>query len=520
MMETSPFTKKQMAGIFAGLMSSLLLYALDSTVVSTAMKAITEELNGAQFYSWPFTVYMLCSTVIIPVCGGISDSFGCKPVFLAGVSTFLLGSALCGLSPSMVALIVCRGIQGIGGGILLSSVFTAVAGLFPPRERGRYTGIVTSMFGVASIIGPFAGGLITDRLGWRWIFFLNLPLGLVAAFFIARCLPGSKPEERKATDLPGTAVLVGALLPLLLAFSMAGSFFDFRSVPFWSMISVSAVLLVLFGFLEAKSENPLVPPAYFKNRAISFSFLMAFLTQALLFAAILYLPYFVQTVLWSTATVSGAAIAPMMIGLLLASNLTGQLMSKTGKCRILSIVSFTLAAVGMFLLSTMNSTTGLPAVVLYAAITGFAVGGNMPISNVNAQNSVPKEKIGGVTSSVMFFKNLGRTVGSAVFGSILAGSMSSGLSCLNLSRFPQYVRGLLQNPEVLTHADAVRTMRAHIPPADENYFNLILHQSRAILVSSIDNVFKIGAIIALTGAFLMIFLKEAPKRKGPKKMDT
>jgi predicted MFS family arabinose efflux permease len=300
---------------------------------------------------------------------------------------------------------------------------------------------------------------------------------------------------------------------------MVGSYFDWMSVPFWSMVSAAALLLILFGFLEAKAKNPIVPMPYFKNQAISFSLVMAFLNQALMFAAILYLPYFVQAVMGTTATVSGMAVTPMMIGLLLASNFAGQLISRTGKCRLLSMGSFVLVAIGMFLLSKMNSATAYANVVLYATVTGFAIGINMPISNVNAQNSVPRKKIGGITSSVMFFKNMGRTVGSAIFGAILTNSMRRGLAELDLSRLPLKVQTLLQNPKTLTNSDVIKTIQAQVPSASTQYFGDILQKSKLILVNSVTDIFKAGMGIALVSALLMIFLKEAPIRKN-KRDDT
>ncbi len=512
-MRSSELSGRRTALIFIGLMASLLLYALDSTVVSTAMKAITGELNGAALYSWPFTIYLLCSTVAIPVAGGIADLRGHKPVFLAGLLLFLLGSVLCGVSRSMEELIAFRGIQGTGGGVIVSSVFTVVADLFPPSRRGKYTGLVTSMYGVASIIGPLAGGFLTDRLGWRWIFFLNLPLGAAAMCLLGLFLPAVRPERKGKMDAAGILVLAAGLVPLLLAFSMVGNSFGWVSVPFFGMISASAVMLALFVFLETKAENPVVPVSYFKDRAISFSCLMSFLNQALMFAVILYLPYFVQTVMHLTATVSGVTITPMMIGLLLASNIAGQAVSRTGKCRLLSIGSFLLTAVGMELFSTMNSATPY-SLVFFASATGFAIGLNMPISNVNAQNSVPREKIGGVTSSVMFFKNLGRTVGSAVFGAVLTNSMSLGFAGLNLSHLPDHVQKLLQNPQVLTDAAAMKTVQEHVPAAYAQSFGVMVQKAQTVFASSVDGVFQVCAAVALAGAFLMIFLKEAPVRRN------
>ncbi len=223
-LKAKTLSKNQTALILAGLMASLLLSALDSTIVGTAMKKIVNDLQGMEYYAWPFTIYMLCSTVITPISGGLADVFGRKPVFVTGIMVFLLGSALSGTSQNMMQLIIFRGIQGIGGGVLITSVFTVVADLFPPNKRGKYMGIITSMYGLASIIGPLLGGLITDNLGWRWIFYINVPIGILAVSIIAVVMPNFKAEgQRKPIDYPGTIAIILALVPMLLAFAWAGN---------------------------------------------------------------------------------------------------------------------------------------------------------------------------------------------------------------------------------------------------------------------------------------------------------
>jgi EmrB/QacA subfamily drug resistance transporter len=471
------------------------------------MKQIIGELHGMQYYAWPFTAYMLGSTIIIPICGEISDAYGDKPVFLAGIFVFLFGSVFCGCSRNLLWLVVARSVQGLGGGCIVSSVFTTVALLFPPQQRGKYTGLVTS--GVASIIGPVVGGLVTDYLGWRWIFFLNLPLGIVAAVFIAVNLPDCKEDKSKDIDGNGIVLLVVSLLPFLLAFSLVETCFPWNSWFFKGLLIFAALGFVLFGWHETKTADPVISLSCLSDRAVSMSLVMAFLNQALMFAVILFLPYFVQVVMGSSATVSGIAITPMMIGLLLASNLSGQLISRIGKCKLLSIGAFLLSAGGMFLLSTLGANATYGTVVLYAVLTGFAIGINMPISNVNAQNAVPRERIGSITSSVMFCKNLGRTVGSAVYGAILANAMRVGLARLDMDHLPATLQAFVHNPTGLVNVRAVEKLQAYLPQDVLQQFNALLQQADHVLLAAVKDVFLAGMLTAIVGAFLMIFLKEA-----------
>lgn len=467
MEERQTISKAKTGLVLLGLMASLLIYALDSTVFSTAMKKIVGDLGGQSYYNWPFTVYMLCSTVIIPISGAISDLHGHKPVFLTGIAAFLAGSLLCGFSQNMAQLIIFRGIQGLGGGVIVSGVFIIIADIKGPSERGKYTGIVTSMYGAASIIGPVTGGLVTDYLGWRWIFFLNLPIGIMAALILFFTLPCSKAEISRKADVFGMIVLIFALTPLLLAFSLAGNTFVWNSPWMIAMITFSVVMLFVFGLIEIKAANPTLPPKFFTNRGINTCFFMSFINQALMFAVVIYLPYFGQGVAGLSASSSGAEITPTMIGLLIASFLTGQFISGTGKSKLAAILSFVVTGIGMYLLAGMKPDTPYVQIVIFAVIAGFGVGINMPVSNVNAQNSVSRENIGAVTSAVMFFKNSGRAVGSAVFGAVAANSVGAAAGNAKLT-----------------------------------------------LAASIHNVFAFCIILCLIGAAGSFFLKDAPLHKN------
>lgn len=509
--------KRRVALILAGLMASLLLAALDSTIVGTAMKTIVNELNGMQYYAWPFTIYMLCSTVAIPISGGLADILGRKPVFLAGIGAFLLGSALCGTSHSMAQLICYRGVQGVGGGVVVSGVFTVVADLFPPEKRARYTGIVTSMYGLASVIGPLAGGFLTDSLSWRWIFYVNVPIGVAALAIVIFAMPNFKAEGRlRPVDYAGTLTLALALAPMLLAFSWAGKDYPWLSAQIIGLFAFSLLMLAAFLLVERKAPNPMVPLSCFGSRTVSASFLIAFLTNAVMFAAIMFLPYFVQGVIGSTATTSGEVTAPMMFGLLVASNVTGFLVSRSSRSKAFVFAAFALMIAGAWLLSTMTVSTTYTEAVVFMVVLGFGIGVSMPIANISAQNAAPREQIGSVTSVVQFFRNIGATIGSAVYGTILANSMASGFQKLDMSHIPNAVQSLLKNPQVITDAQAVSQIRANVPAAYADYFNNVLNQARGVLAGSVHDVFVFCIFVAAAGVVAAVLFRDV-RIKAPEK---
>ena len=512
-MKTKNLSKAGISLILVGLMASLLLSALDSTIVSTAMKKIVNDLQGMEYYAWPFTIYMLCSTVITPISGGIADIFGRKPIILIGILTFLIGSVLCGISQSMMQLIIFRGIQGIGGGIIITSVFTVVADLFPPEKRGKYMGIVTSVYGLSSIIGPLLGGLIIDHLSWRWIFYINVPVGILAIAIIAFVMPNFKTEgQKKSVDYSGTIAIILALVPMLLAFSWAGKNYSWLSVQIIGMFVFSLVMLAIFVFFESKSQNPIIPLSFFRNRGINVTLFVAFLTNGIMFAAIMYIPYFAQGILGTTATTSGTITMPMMIGSLFASALTGVLTSKYGKHKVFVFFAFIFMAVGTGLLSTMSAGTPNINVILYMIILGLGIGINMPIANTNVQNSVPPMQIGSATSTVQFFRNIGCTIGSAIYGTIMITAMNTGFSKLDFSNVPDKVQDLLKNPQIITNSDSVKQIMQQVPTEYSISFGIALEQAKNVLSNSIHEIFLFCMFAAIGGIVLTIFFKDAPLR--------
>lgn len=397
--------------------------------------------------------------------------------------------------------------------MIVSCVFIIVADLFPPQKRGKYTGIVTSMYGLSSIVGPLAGGFVTDHFGWRYVFYMNIPIGLLAFALLFFTMPSFLPfKEKKSADYLGILLTILTLVPFLLLLSMGGENFAWISISSLIMLLVSVVMFAFFLIWEKKVENPMIPLSFFKDRAITISFLIAFFSQILMFAAIMYLPYFVQGIIGSTATVSGLVTVPMMLGLLVASNLSGNLVSKIGRAKWFALGAFFIMGIGAYLLSGMNLTTTNAQVVVFMIVIGFGVGMSMPIANVNAQNAAERQQIGAVTSSVMFFRNMGGTVGSAIMGAIMSASLKKGFLTIHAKYLPQNVRTLLTNPQIISNADTIKKIRSHVPTAYISYFDTTYQKSKEVLALSIQHVFFFGIAVAFVGLMFSMFLRESTQK--------
>lgn len=494
-----------------GLMISVLLSGLDSTIVGTAMPRIVGDLQGMDLYAWPFIAYMLCSTIAIILFGKISDIHGRKPIFLTGIIIFLTGSMLCGLSQTMMQLVILRGLQGAGGGILISIAFTILADLFPPRERGRYAGLLSSMWGVASIVGPAVGGFITDRLSWRWVFYVNIPVGLVAISMTIANLPSFKGSAtRKAIDYRGAAVLVLALVPLILAFSWAGTAYSWISIQITGMFFFSLVMFILFYVIERKASEPIMPLSIYRNWILNISLAASFLASAVMFCGLIYIPLFVQGVIGTSATASGFILTPTMLGLSAASVVTGQLISRTGRYKIWAIIGFVITLTGVSLLSAMNRATPPSQILAYSAALGIGSGMMLPTFSVAVQNVFPRQHFGLVTSTLLFFRNMGATIGAAIFGAIMLRGMNNGFAGVDLSNVSPYVASLLRNPRVLVNPEALRQIKARIPPEGLSAFSQLLDKAKLILANSLERVFLAGVIMAGVALLMTFFLKEVP----------
>lgn len=495
-------------------MVSLFLAALDSTIVSTAMKTIVGELQGMELYAWPFTIYMLCQTVIIPISGGLADIFGRKTVFLIGIFTFLAGSAFCGLARGMLWLILFRGVQGIGGGIVTTCVFTIVADLFPPQLRGKYTGLVTSVFGLSSIVGPLIGGLITDHLSWRWTFYINIPIGAAAVLLVLPFLPNFKSDgHRNKIDIPGAVFIVLALVPLLLALSLGGSAYTWGSPEIIGMLVLSAAMLIVFVIVEKKATNPIIPMTFFRESTMWVTLVSGFLSSAVMYAAVIYIPYFVQGIQGTSATTGGAVTVPMTIALTATSNIIGVFAThKNNLFKPLMILAFIASAAGCFLLSTLSIHSPNMSVIVYMLILGGGIGITMPIVGTNSQNAAPVEQLAAATGAGQFFRTIGSTVGSAVFGTIMTSFIARGFASLDLSKVPETFQSSLRNPQVITSTEALSQIISQTPPDKTAAIEEAVLSAKNVLLGGMSNVFLFATAIAAVGIVLSFFFKGAPMR--------
>jgi EmrB/QacA subfamily drug resistance transporter len=507
-------SRKNIILTMISLMISLLLAALDSTIVGTAMPKIIGDLRGMEHYSWPFTAYMLCSTLAILIFGKLSDMYGRKPIFVFGIVVFLISSALCGMSRTMGQLILFRGIQGAGGGIIISNVFIIVAELFSPVMRGKYMGFVSSMWGLSSVIGPAIGGFITDTLSWRWVFYVNIPLGIVALGLVMIGLPNIRHRDvKKVIDFRGITAFIALIVPLFLALTAGGDRYPWLSVPILGLLAFSVAMLLLLIPIERKAVEPIFPPHLFTKRVFNVSSVAQFFSSAVMFCGIIYVPLFVQTVIGRSATRSGAITTPMMVGVAFAAIVSGQIISRTRKYKVLGIASLVVTFIGTVFLATMHGSTPVSLVVLYSLLVGAGSGATIPVLNIAVQNAFPNRQLGVVTSSMQFFRNMGATVGAAVFGFVLKADMMKGFASLNLAYLPQRAVEALKNPRVLTDQAALDAIRSHVPAPFISVFDGLIMKARGVLAHSIEMVFVVAVATMLIAVIAGFALEEVPFRR-------
>ncbi len=423
-------TPRERVFTLAGVMVALFLGALDQTIVATAMPRILQELNGLALYTWVVTAYLLASTAMIPIWGKISDLYGRKVVVLLSVILFLLGSALSGQARSMVELIIFRAVQGLGSAGIFSTAFTVVADIFTPAERGRYQGLFGAVFGTSSVLGPWLGGLLTDHLSWRWVFYVNVPIGLVALAFIVLQMPALKPKlDRKVSiDWWGVLTLLVAVVPLLLALSLGGQEYPWGSTPIIVLFAVAAVGITAFLLVERRAAEPILPWDLFQNRTYVIGNAAAlFIAGVAFFGAILFLPIFMVMVVGVSASDAGLTVMPMTIGMVISSFVSGQLVSRIGKYKLFLLAGAAILFVGYLLMQGLTPDTTRWQVSWRMVILGIGLGPALPIYTLAIQNAVHPREIGAATSSSQFFRQVGAVIGVAVFGTVLASVLSTQL---------------------------------------------------------------------------------------------
>jgi EmrB/QacA subfamily drug resistance transporter len=414
--------------IFSALLLVLLLASLDQTIVSTALPTIVGDLGGISKLSWVVTAYLLASTVVGPLYGKLGDLYGRKIVLQAAIVIFLVGSALCGISQNMTELIVFRAIQGLGGGGLFVITIAVVGDIIPPRDRGRYQGFFGAVFGVSTVIGPLLGGFFVDNLSWRWIFYVNLPIGLVALAVIATAFQSRADQERHAIDYLGAALLAGGLSAIVLYTSLGGTTYPWGSPGMITLIVAGFVLLTAFVFVEAHAPEPILPLEIFRNRVFSVTSAIGFIVGLALFGSITYLPLYLQDVKGHSPTTSGLLITPMMAGLLVTSIGSGQLISSFGRYKPFPIAGTAIMAVGLALLSRLQVGTSTAVAGAYMLVLGLGLGLVIQVLVLAAQNAVPYKYLGVATSGSTLFRQIGGSIGVAIFGAIFTNRLTHNLA--------------------------------------------------------------------------------------------
>jgi EmrB/QacA subfamily drug resistance transporter len=485
---------RQKVTIMLAVMSGMLLAALDQTIVSTALPRIVSELHGLKELSWVVTAYLLTSTIAVPISGKLSDIYGRKKLFLTAIFIFVTGSALSGLSQDMTQLIIFRALQGVGAGMLMSTAFAVIGDLFSPKERGRWQGIIGGVFGLASVVGPLLGGYLTDHASWRWNFYINVPVGIVAFFMISTFMPHVDTSKiRQKIDYWGAALLSGGLAGLLLGFVWGGTQYAWNSPQIIGIFLFSIISLVSFALVEHwHAKDPILPLELFKNSIFSLSMLIVFLIGIAMFGAILYIPLFAQDVLGRTATNSGVILIPMVLSLVIVSIVAGQVVSRTGRYKSMAIFGTAAITGGLLWLSTVGVGTTGPQLTARMILVGVGLGFGMPIFNLIVQNAFPHSRLGVATASVQMFRSIGATIGVAVMGSILNNRLIYYLGAVR-----SYKGGSISANQ-LSSLDS-----RSIPPV-----------VRAALAHSISEVFLISGII-VSGAFIASwFIREIPLRSS------
>jgi EmrB/QacA subfamily drug resistance transporter len=524
--EQPRYSRRETILTMLGVMMVMLLASLDQTIVSTALPRVIADLQGFDRYTWVSTAYLLTSTVTVPIYGKLSDLFGRKPIFLFGIVIFLAGSALSGASQSMNQLIAFRAFQGIGAGALMPIAIAVVGDLFTPRERGKWQGVVGAVWGLSAIIGPTLGGWITQYSTWRWVFYVNLPVGTIAFLVLTFLMPTLRSKGSKVhIDYTGAALLVLGTVPLLLGFTWAGSQYPWLSPQIIGLFAGSVIALTSFvvyeALLERRGGQPIIEPSLFKNSIFSVSTIVTTIFGMGLFGSIFFIPLFVQGVVGSSATNSGLILTPLMLTSIVGSVVSGQLISRLGKYKWLAILGMFISVAGTLLLARLDVNSTNNDVLLAMLVLGLGMGFGMSLYTLVVQNALPT-KIGQATSALTFFRSIGGTVALAVMGSVMntayLPAFTSALPAqatqlaATQPRFAQAL-GVFNNPQVLLQPGLEAQMQGGFAQLHlQGLFNQIIEAVKIGLTQGIHNVFILSVVIMVIGTISVFFLKEIPLR--------
>lgn len=513
-------TRPQLVGTLAGLLLSLLLAALDQTIVGTAMPSIIAQLSGFDRYPWVTTSYLLTSTVAVPIFAKLSDIYGRKWFFLAGAIIFVASSALCGASgdlkflpiDGMNQLILFRGVQGIGAGMMLGLIFTIIGDVFSPAERGKYQALFAGVWGIASIFGPTLGGWLTDHLSWRWAFFVNLPVGIIAILAIYLEFPYFHPQGvRRIIDWMGVVTLTACLVPLLLALTWVTNY-GWGSPRVELLMAGAIVMLAAFLYTETKAAAPLIPLSLFRDPVIVVCSIGIFILGMGMFGVIVYLPLFMQGVLGVSATQSGSLLTPLMLSAVFGNIISGHVTSRYGRYKALAVTGSILIAAGMIVFARMDGSTLRWEVVMGMIAVGFGMGFVQPVYTLAVQNTAPREHMGTATASTQFFRSIGSTLGVAIFGTLLLTIYNRDFANGVPPGTPQIALKPFANPLLLAQIRPQLETAFGRYPGGATLLNALFANVRTSLIHGLRVIFLVGAVIMCAAVLLNVVLREVPLR--------
>jgi EmrB/QacA subfamily drug resistance transporter len=512
-------SKRAKQGIILAIMLALFLGALDQTIVGTALPQIITDLSGANLYTWVVTIYLLSSTVTVPIYGKLSDMYGRKPLLLTGVGLFLIGSVLAGLSQNIEQLIIFRGIQGLGAGALFPIALATIGDLYSAKERGRYQGLFGAVFGLASLIGPALGGWLTDTFSWHLIFYVNLPIGLISIAIILIELPTIKGRANQKIDFLGTLVFAAGIIPVLIGLTNVQTS-AFATPEVAGLISLGLALLGLFLFIEAKVEEPIIPLELFRNRTFAAAAAASFFASFGFFAAIIFLPRYFQTVLGETATNSGYATLPLLLGVIISSVAAGQLVARRGRYKSLILGAILLVAAASLLLTNIKADTDPWTLRLWMFLAGLGIGPTLSVFTIVVQNAVPFKFLGAATSNLTFFRQVGGSVGLALVGSYFGGQLATAIptelaTAAPAGTFTPFFAAIGGDLAQLTNVGG-QFDQALIGLIPVQYLDAFFTAIKAGIANAIGSIFWISVVSSLVAFVAATLIEEIPLRGGAK----